>query len=177
MGISQNGEPTKSPHAAVAAQDGEEGGADVDRTSLGMNLARKILNNITVELEEVHIAFINSSRGLACCVDLPNLAVLSTDQTYRPRDDTEGGAVVPGQSMYKTLQLQKLSVSNLTRKWQVMEAEYVLCPVSANLQLAHEPANNLLSLIKLLVATEELAEVFLRRSQVQHLRSLKSHWD
>ena len=41
--------------------------------------------------QEVHIAFINSSRGLACCVDLPNLAVLSTDQTFRPRDDAEGG--------------------------------------------------------------------------------------
>jgi hypothetical protein len=26
------------------------------------------------------------------------------------------------------------------------DAEYVLCPVSANLQLAHEPANNLLRL-------------------------------
>lgn len=41
--------------------------------------------------QEVHIAFINSSRGLACCVDLPNLAVLSTDQTFRPREDAEGG--------------------------------------------------------------------------------------
>ena len=26
------------------------------------------------------------------------------------------------------------------------DAEYVLCPVSANLQLAHEPANNILHL-------------------------------
>lgn len=146
---------------------------DVDRASLGMNLARKILNNITVELEEVHIAFINSSRGLACCIDLPKLSVLSTDQTYRPRDDAEG-AVVPGQSMYKTLQLQKLSVSMSPAGSNDLEdAEYVLCPVSANLQLAHEPANNLLK-IKLLVATEELAEVFLRRSQVKHLRTLKS---
>ncbi|CAJ1342174.1 unnamed protein product, partial [Effrenium voratum] len=53
------------------------------------------------------------------------------------------------------------------------EAEYVLSPVSANLQLAHEPASNILK-IKLMVATEELAELFLRRSQVKHLRSLKS---
>eukprot|EP00434_Breviolum_minutum_P014207 symbB.v1.2.012527.t1/scaffold852.1/size193270/5 len=142
--------------------DGEAEG-DVDRASLGMNLARKILNNITVELEEVHIAFINSSRGLACCVDLPNLAVLSTDQTFRPREDAEG-AVVPGQSMYKTLQLQKLSISMSPAGSNDLEdAEYVLCPVSANLQLAHEPANNILK-IKLLVATEELSEVFLRRN-------------
>lgn len=33
-------------------KDGEAEG-DVDRASLGMNLARKILNNITVELEDL----------------------------------------------------------------------------------------------------------------------------
>lgn len=43
--------------------------------------------------QEVHVSFINSSRGLACRVDLPNLAVLSTDRTFRPRDDAEGGGV------------------------------------------------------------------------------------
>ncbi|CAK9022321.1 unnamed protein product [Durusdinium trenchii] len=155
------------------SSDGDEGANDVDRASLGMNLARKILNNITVELEEVHVSFINSSRGLACRVDLPNLAVLSTDRTFRPRDDAEG-AVVPGQSMYKTLMLQQLSISMSPAGSNHLEdAEYVLSPVSANLQLAHEPANNILK-IKLMVATEELAELFLRRSQVKHLRTLKS---
>ncbi|CAJ1422680.1 unnamed protein product, partial [Effrenium voratum] len=144
---------------------------NLDHASLGMNLARKIINNITVVLEEVHVAFISS--GLACCADLPNLAVLSTDKTFRPRDDADG-AVAPGQSMYKTLQLQDLSVSmSPAGSNDLEEAEYVLSPVSANLQLAHEPASNILK-IKLMVATEELAELFLRRSQVKHLRSLKS---
>ncbi|CAE7273181.1 Vps13c, partial [Symbiodinium sp. CCMP2456] len=155
------------------SKDSDDENAASDNTSLGMNLARKILNNITVVLEDVHVAFMNSQRGLACCMDLPNLAVLSTDKTFRERDDSEG-AVVPGESMYKTLQMKDFSVRMSpagTRDLQ--EAAYVLSPVSANLQLSHEPANNLLK-IKLMVATEELAEVFLRRSQVKHLRSIKS---
>ncbi|CAJ1369277.1 unnamed protein product [Effrenium voratum] len=67
---------------------------NLDHASLGMNLARKIINNITVVLEEVHVAFISS--GLACCADLPNLAVLSTDKTFRPRDDADGRADMLG---------------------------------------------------------------------------------
>ena len=54
----------------------------------------------------MHIAFINSSRGLACCIDLPKLSVLSTDQTYRPRDDTEGqsGPIGAGMGMVVLIQ-------------------------------------------------------------------------
>ncbi|CAE7218035.1 Vps13c [Symbiodinium natans] len=155
------------------SKDSEDENAVSDNASLGMNLARKIINNITVVLEDVHIAFMNSQRGLACCMDLPNLAILSTDKTFREREDAEG-AVVPGQSMYKTLQMKDFSVQmSPAGTKDLQEAAYVLSPVSANLQLAHEPANNILK-IKLMVATEELAEVFLRRSQVKHLRSIKS---
>ncbi|OLQ14217.1 hypothetical protein AK812_SmicGene1702 [Symbiodinium microadriaticum] len=138
------------------SKDSDDENAVSDNASLGMNLARKILNNITVVLE-----------------DLPNLAVLSTDKTFRERDDSEG-AVVPGESMYKTLQMKAdFSVRMSPAGTKDLQAAYVLSPVSANLQLSHEPANNLLK-IKLMVATEELAEVFLRRSQVKHLRSIKS---
>ncbi|CAE7798448.1 vps13a, partial [Symbiodinium necroappetens] len=71
------------------SKDSDDENAVSDNASLGMNLARKILNNITVVLEDVHVAFMNSQRGLACCMDLPNLAVLSTDKTFRERDDSE----------------------------------------------------------------------------------------
>eukprot|EP00930_Biecheleria_cincta_P034350 TRINITY_DN23752_c0_g1_i1.p1 TRINITY_DN23752_c0_g1~~TRINITY_DN23752_c0_g1_i1.p1 ORF type:complete len:2456 (+),score=487.41 TRINITY_DN23752_c0_g1_i1:313-7368(+) len=105
-------------------------------------------------------------------MDFPKLEVLSTDQTFRRRDDRDG-AVKVGQSMYKLLQLQDLGIRMSPAGSQRLDqAEYVVSPISASLQLAHEPAENVLR-VKLMVATEEVSELSLRRSQVKHLRSIK----
>lgn len=48
--------------------------------------------------QEVHVAFINRGRGLACCAALPKLSVLSTDKTYRPREDAEGAVTLDSAS-------------------------------------------------------------------------------
>ncbi|CAE8741723.1 unnamed protein product [Polarella glacialis] len=70
----------------------------------------KIISNITIVLKDVHLSFFNGERGLACGMEFPKLAVLSTDHTFRPRDDSSVD-LGPEKSMYKLLQLQQLGIA------------------------------------------------------------------
>jgi len=156
------------------AQVVEDGDAAVGKQKgYGVRLARKVLNNITVILSDVSISFLDSRKGLACGLEFPSLDVLSTDQTFRERQETE---VVQNQglSMYKLLRLRELGIRmSPAGSSALSKAEYVLSPISASLQLAHEPTNQLLR-VRLEVATEAQAEVVLTRSQVKHLRSVQA---
>ncbi|CAE8641801.1 unnamed protein product, partial [Polarella glacialis] len=154
--------------------DKSEAQGKKEKPGVGMKLVRKIISNITIVLKDVHLSFFNGERGLACGMEFPKLAVLSTDHTFRPRDDKDSSVDLgPEKSMYKLLQLQQLGIRMSPAGTRILDqAEYVLSPISASLQLAHVPSDNILG-VKLLVATEEVAELTLRRSQVKHLRSVK----
>lgn len=86
--------------------------------------------------------------------------------------------VVPaGRAMYKLLHLRRLGVLMApVGTCDLGAGGYILCPISASLQLCHSPADQLLKL-RFEVATEALAEVGLRRSQVKHLRAVQAELD
>ena len=68
--------------------------------------------------------------------------------------------------MFKLMRLKELSIRMSAAGSSSLEgAEYVLSPISARLQLAHVPLDQVLQL-RLEVGMEELAEITLRRSQV-----------
>jgi hypothetical protein len=138
-----------------------------------MKLLRKILNNIHITLSDVRTSFINNNRGLACALEFPELRVLSTDQTFKERPDTEE-VVVSGLSMYKLLKLRGLGIRmSSAGSSDLTGAEYVLTPISADLQLASVPSDQILRL-RLDIATKEIAELTLKSSQVKHLLAVQA---
>jgi len=143
------------------------------RPGYGIKLVRKILNNIHVDLSDLGLCFVNDNRGLALGLELPTLTVVSTDQTFRERADTEE-VVVSGLSMYKLLDFHGFGVRmSRAGSSSLIGAEYVLTPISARLLLAYVPSDQILRL-RLEVATKEIAELTLQRSQVKHLRSVQT---
>lgn len=161
-------------HLAGPGATSPASGDDVRRSrAYGMRLVRKILNNIHVTLADVRAAYVSEHRGFACGLELPLLHVLSTDQTFKERPDNEE-VVVSGLSMYKLLKLRGLGVRISAAGSSSLEgADYLLTPISADLQLAQVPSDQIIRL-RLEVATKEIAEVSLRRSQAKHLRRVKN---
>ncbi|CAK0910584.1 unnamed protein product [Prorocentrum cordatum] len=150
---------------AEAAEGGGQGASYV------VKLARKIFNNICVDLSDLTVVWASQSNGLACGAELPTLSVLSTDQTFR--EVPEGQEVsVSGLSMYKLMRLRGLGVRVSTASsCSLAGSDYMLSPVSADLKFAHVPSDQILRM-RLEVAMEEIAEVTLLRSQVKHLQAV-----
>ena len=51
----------------------------------GMKVARRFINNVTVQIEDVTVSFVSKALGIATSLQLPNLAVLSTDENFQAR--------------------------------------------------------------------------------------------
>lgn len=110
-------------------QQREHSDADLSSHGYAMKLVRKIVNNIHIDLSDVQVTFISASRGFACGLELPNLAILSTDQTFRERSDTQE-VNVTGTSMYKLLRLNGLGIRVAPAGCStLLSAEYVKCSV------------------------------------------------
>eukprot|EP00928_Gymnodinium_smaydae_P033092 TRINITY_DN23802_c0_g1_i1.p1 TRINITY_DN23802_c0_g1~~TRINITY_DN23802_c0_g1_i1.p1 ORF type:complete len:2579 (+),score=671.41 TRINITY_DN23802_c0_g1_i1:541-7737(+) len=102
----------------------------------------------------------------------PKLEVLSTDEDFQERD--ERATEVTDSSMYKLLRLQGLGLRvSPAGVADISRAEDIVTPLTASLKLAHLPGESTVRL-RLEVATDELAEVLLRRSQVKHMRAFKA---
>eukprot|EP00929_Paragymnodinium_shiwhaense_P071376 TRINITY_DN36299_c0_g1_i1.p1 TRINITY_DN36299_c0_g1~~TRINITY_DN36299_c0_g1_i1.p1 ORF type:complete len:2567 (+),score=549.68 TRINITY_DN36299_c0_g1_i1:191-7891(+) len=149
------------------------GGASEEQKGLRVKLVRKIIHNLTVSLSDVHIHFVSPARGFAMALHFPTLEVLSTDETFREKDESEE-VVASGTSLYKLLRLQDLSIKmSPAGSSDLSQAEYIVSPLCASLQLAHVPIEQKLRL-RLEVAYEGLAEMTLRRSQVKHIRGFRA---
>jgi len=145
----------------------EDGGKNRENMRLGAKLVRKVLNNISIDLTGVEMSFVNHSRGLAYGLEFPQLAMISTDESFRI--PTEEVVMAPRTSLYKLLLIRDLGVRMAPAGTPTLEgADHVISPITASLQLTHVPSDNTIHL-KLEVATRELAEVVLRRSQIKHL--------
>jgi len=156
----------------LVQQQQEEGSVPSD-SSFTLKLVRKIVNNIQIELSDVQLSFLNSKRGLALKSELQHLRMLSTDADFKAQVHEE--VVVEGRSLYKLLHLKganlRMAQPTIAQAGEgdFSTAEYVLSPFGASLQLAHKPDEATISM-RLEVATEEVAEVRVQRSQIKHLR-------
>lgn len=155
-------------------------GEGAKKRGMAVRLVRKIVNNITINLTDVSFSFVNKNRGLACGLDFPKLAVLSTDESFCERSNSQQETQVAEddggqQSLYKLMHLQGLSVKMAPAGSSDMaKSACILSPISASLQLAHVPREQRLR-IKLEVArAEKLAEISLLRSQVKHVRRVQA---
>lgn len=162
-------EARRENEAADSGAPGQSG----QKRGYVVKIVRKILHNLTIKLHSVSLKFINKNRGLACGLEFPVLAVLSTDATFRERDSKEE-VLEAGSCLYKLMNLTDLSMSmSPAGSYDMRQATYVLSPISASLQLSHLPGEQTMRL-RLEVATEQLAGVTLRRSQVKHLRNIQT---
>lgn len=145
------------------------------RQGLIAKLVRKIVNNVQVDLSDLEASYCSPSFGIACGVSLRALDVVSTDSKFRdPQQDGGGEVVVLNGALYKLLRLRQFSCRMApVGVSELAGAAYVLHPVSAKLQLAHEPHQGLLQ-TKFEVAHEDILELTIVRSQLKHLRGAQA---
>eukprot|EP00425_Heterocapsa_triquetra_P019014 CAMPEP_0195149098 /NCGR_PEP_ID=MMETSP0448-20130528/176448_1 /TAXON_ID=66468 /ORGANISM="Heterocapsa triquestra, Strain CCMP 448" /LENGTH=275 /DNA_ID=CAMNT_0040187729 /DNA_START=71 /DNA_END=895 /DNA_ORIENTATION=- len=113
----------------------------------GTALVRRIVNNVRAEVRDVQASFQSPILGLAGAVELPQLAVLSTDSEFREVMEDE---VLEGtnDSVYTILKVVGFGarLAAFQGKKAPKVCPYILTPASMSLTLAHEPENQRLAL-------------------------------
>eukprot|EP00434_Breviolum_minutum_P039182 symbB.v1.2.034784.t1/scaffold4552.1/size38125/4 len=127
----------------------------------GMKVARRFINNVTV-------CFSSKALGISTSIKLPNLAVLSTDESFQ--EPKKGEVVqIADDSMYKVMRIDGFSVQLSSGGLDSLEdADYVLSPISTALKLAHVPSEQRVFL-ELDLGVGKLSEVKLLQSQIKQL--------
>lgn len=131
-----------------------------------MKFARRFINNLTVSIEDVSFSFSSKALGIGAKLELPRLAVLSTDESFK--EPVKGETVnIADDSMYKVVRIEGFA-AQLYQPGNPAAATYVLSPTGASLNLAHLPREQRIFL-ELDLGLSKPSEVQLLRSQVKQL--------
>eukprot|EP00439_Symbiodinium_sp_Y106_P042880 s2390_g5.t1 len=131
-----------------------------------MKFARRFINNLTVSIEDVSFSFSSKALGIGAKLELPRLAVLSTDESFK--EPVKGETVnIADDSMYKVVRIEGFA-AQLYQPGNPTAATYVLSPTGASLNLAHLPREQRIFL-ELDLGLSKPSEVQLLRSQVKQL--------
>lgn len=169
MRMHQLGDLLQRRSEAEADQEGN-GEQHSPKKGFGVRLVRKILHNLTIQLSRVEIILVNERRGFASVLGLQKLSVLSTDEDFNEIDVVEVSDTGSSAPMHKLLNLEGLSLKMSPAGCaDFAKVVNILSPLTVSLRLKHKPSESIVSL-RIEIAIEELAELFLRRSQVKHVR-------
>lgn len=134
----------------------------------GMKVARRFINNVTVSIKDVEVSFSSKALGIATSLKLPNLAVLSTDESFQEPVNDEV-VQIADDSMFKVMRIDGFSLQlSCGDLGSLKDAKYVLSPMSTSLKLAHVPREQRVFL-ELDLGVGKMSEVQLTSSQVKQL--------
>mmetsp|Transcript_27081 Transcript_27081/g.64442 ORF Transcript_27081/g.64442 Transcript_27081/m.64442 type:complete len:758 (-) Transcript_27081:8-2281(-) len=146
------------------AEEGMSGADD----GFAMKVIRRFINNVRVGIRDISVSFSSQALGIAARVNLPHLAVLSTDKNFK--EPVNGEVVtIADDAMYKIMRIEGFSIQLCCGGLACLKnAKYVLQPTGTNLKLAHVPSEGRVFL-ELDLGAGKLSEVLLLKSQVKQL--------